>query len=157
MLKKVFISILLIITLLLASSSIFASNNNTELSDAEYNTRIMMSNFLRYFFQGKELFNANRNIDPEIKQKTNILIIVAIPCLLTYWIILFWKYDKEDECDISYYIEEEELFKKYNPLLAGCFLQERIVMSRDLIAVILNLVNKGIIELEVLQDKESKT
>ena len=53
MLKKVFISILLIITLLLASSSIFASNNNTELSDAEYNTRIMMSNFLDIFFKEK--------------------------------------------------------------------------------------------------------
>ena len=45
-------------------------------------------------------------------------------------------------------INEEELFEKYNPMLAGCIQGSRTILARDIIAVILNLINKNIIKFE---------
>ena len=46
-------------------------------------------------------------------------------------------------------IEEEKLFEKYNPMLAGCIQGSRDILARDIIAVILGLINKKIIKLDV--------
>ena len=54
-------------------------------------------------------------------------------------------------------INEEELFKKYNPLIAGCIQGNRDILSRDIIAVILNLINKGNIRLTMKGDVNEKS
>lgn len=47
-------------------------------------------------------------------------------------------------------INEDELFKKYNPMIAGCIQGSRTILARDIIAVILDLINKKIIKLELI-------
>ena len=42
------------------------------------------------------------------------------------------------------------MFEKYNPLIAGCIQGNREILSRDILAVILGLINKKIIKLEFL-------
>lgn len=69
--------------------------------------------------------------------------------LLLYWIILLCIYEADKKFQIAN-IEEEELFQKYNPLIAGCIQGSRDILSRDMIAVILNLINKKNIQLELI-------
>lgn len=85
------------------------------------------------------------------RDKINNLTFVAIiltVILIVYWVVLLFIYEKDKRYVISN-INEEELFKKYNPLLAGCIEETRDILSRDIIAVILNLINKGNIKLEI--------
>ena len=75
-------------------------------------------------------------------QKNNLTLIAGILSiiLVIYWIVLLIVYEKDKRYVVSN-INEEELFKKYNPLLAGCIEETRDILSRDIIAVILNLIN----------------
>ena len=68
--------------------------------------------------------------------------------LLVYWIILLIKYEKDKKIDMVPY-NEDELLKKYNPMEAGCLQGSRDVLARDIIAVILNLIEKGNIKLQI--------
>lgn len=67
--------------------------------------------------------------------------------LFVYWIILLLKYEKDKLYPISN-LNEEELFNKYNPLIAGCIQGNREVLTRDILAVVLGLIDKKIIKLE---------
>ena len=78
---------------------------------------------------------------------SNMVIISLIIVLTIYWFILLYRYDIEKKYNISE-INEDELLKKYNPMVAGCFQGERDVLSRDIIAIILNLIDKGNIKLD---------
>ena len=52
------------------------------------------------------------------------------------------------------------MFKKYNPMLAGFIQGSRTILARDIIAVILDLINKKVITLEiqnVADEKENYT
>ena len=76
----------------------------------------------------------------------NIYILSLI--LIVYWIILLIKYEKDKKIDLISY-NEDELFKKYNPMLAGCLQGSRDILARDIIGVILNLIDKNNIKLKV--------
>ena len=78
---------------------------------------------------------------------TNAIIIFAV-CLLIYWIILLLVFEKDKKYTMMT-IEEDRLFEKYNPMIAGCIQGNRIILARDIIAVILNLIDKKIIILEL--------
>ena len=80
-------------------------------------------------------------------------IIIAAICLLVYWIILMAIFENDKKYPVTN-IKEEELFKKYNPMLAGCIQGSRNILARDIIAVILELINKKIIQLEIIQTIE---
>ena len=69
--------------------------------------------------------------------------------LFIYWIVLIYIYEK-DKKYITVYSGEGELFEKYNPLIAGCIQGSRQILARDIIAVILNLIDKKIIELKLV-------
>lgn len=77
---------------------------------------------------------------------TRNIVIFAI-CMLIYWIILMLIYEKDKKYMVSN-IEEDKLFEKYNPMIAGCIQGSRTILARDIIAVILNLIDKKIINLE---------
>ncbi len=79
---------------------------------------------------------------------TKTVLIFAI-ILFAYWIILLFVYEKDKKYRTSY-TDEDELFKKYNPLIAGCIQGSRDVLARDIIAVILKLIDKKIIKMEIL-------
>ena len=75
--------------------------------------------------------------------------------LLVYWVVLLVKYENDKKHQIVN-IKEEELFEKYNPMLAGCLQGSRDILARDIIAVILNLIDKKNIELDIKNTLEGK-
>ena len=81
----------------------------------------------------------------------NNLIILSV-ILIIYWIFLLFKYERDKKYDIA--SNDEEMFNKYNPLIAGCIQGNRNVVARDIIAVILDLVNKKYLIIETIQDKK---
>ena len=88
------------------------------------------------------------------KQYTRNIYIFAL-ALLIYWIILLIKYEKDKKYVVTN-INEEELFQKYNPMLAGCFQGSRDILARDILAVILNLIEKKIIQLDIRSKMDKK-
>ena len=78
---------------------------------------------------------------------TTKIIIFAV-CLLIYWIILMLIYEKDKKYMVNN-LDEGEIFKKYNPMLAGCIQGSRNILARDIIAVILGLINNKNIKLEI--------
>ena len=61
-------------------------------------------------------------------------------------IFLFFEKDRKYFIDN---LDDEDLFKKYNPMIAGCIQGSREILARDIIAVILNLIEKGNIKLDI--------
>ena len=102
------------------------------------------------------IYNITNEQGANITTATIIVISFAF-VLITYWIVLLYMYEKEDQYRSVDYLGDEEIFKKYNPLIAGCIVQNRGVLSRDIIAVLLNLSNKGIVRLEVVKDAKIKS
>ncbi len=84
----------------------------------------------------------------EEKNKFTIKILIFAGCLLIYWIILLLIFEK-DKKEKVISVEEDEMFKKYNPMIAGCIQGSRNILARDILAVILNLINKKIINLDI--------
>ena len=84
----------------------------------------------------------------EGKDKFTKYILIFAIVLLIYWIVLLLIFEK-DKKYTPMIIEEDELFKKYNPMIAGCIQGSRNVLARDIIAVALNLIDKGMIKLEI--------
>ena len=94
--------------------------------------------------EAKELVHKDENAIIENKEEKNSFtwkIIIFAICLFIYWIILMLIYEKDKKYTVTN-IDEEELFKKYNPMLAGCIQGSRTILARDIIAVILGLINK---------------
>ncbi len=84
----------------------------------------------------------------EQKNAFTIKIIIFAICLLIYWIILLCVFEKDKKYKLVN-VEDDELFEKYNPMIAGCIQGSRNILARDIIAVILNLINKKIIKLDL--------
>jgi len=84
---------------------------------------------------------------------TSIVCICTV-FLIVYWIILLLIFERDKKYEVVN-LNEEKLFDKYNPLLAGCFQGERDVLPRDILAVILNLIDKKCIKLEIEPSKEN--
>lgn len=78
------------------------------------------------------------------KKQTMIdLIIAAIIMtivILAYWIFLLFKYEREIE-PVSLVMDDIEVLDKYNPMIAACIAQNRGMHPRDIIAVLIDLVN----------------
>ncbi len=85
----------------------------------------------------------------EKKQRFTIKVLLLAIALFIYWVILIFVYEK-DKKYVTAYTGEDELLKKYNPLIAGCIQGSRDVLARDIIAVILNLIDKKLIKMEIL-------
>lgn len=84
----------------------------------------------------------------EQKQKFTRNVVIMGICLLIYWIILLLIYEKDKKFILDE-IDEDYLFKKYNPIIAGCIQGSRNILARDIIAQILSLIDKGNIKLEI--------
>lgn len=68
--------------------------------------------------------------------------------LIIYWVILLIIYEKDKKVELVQ-VNDEELFQKYNPMIAGCLQGNRDILARDIIAVILNLIENKNINLEI--------
>ena len=110
----------------------------------------------------KEIIEKDENTIIENKKEKNAFttkIVIFAVCLLIYWIILMLIFEKDKKYMVSN-IEEDKLFEKYNPMVAGCIQGSRTILARDIIAVILNLIDKKFINLEfrnILSGKDNYT
>ena len=97
----------------------------TTIGDFLYN------NFVRTVFEDTVDTNSEKYL------KGNIIVCVVTGILIVYWILLLLLFEKEE---VSGYkiVEDEKLFEKYNPMIAACISQNRNIMCRDIVGVILN-------------------
>lgn len=102
-------------------------------------------------FQDEQEIGQNK----EEKNKFTQRIIIFTAILVVYWIVLLLVFEKEKKHDV-YELNEEELFKKYNPMVAGCIQGSRDVLARDIIAVVLNLIDKKNINLELIPSTKNQ-
>ena len=110
--------------------------------------------FISYFFK-RDVFNGSTNITYQNYIKNNISILVIGGVLFIYWLTLLLLYEKEDKAAYKQ-LDDMDLFKKYNPLIAACISQNRNVMTRDIVAVILDLINKEKIHLRLVPKSDSE-
>ena len=123
-----------------------------DLSNIEEAVKYSRINAKEIIFQNeKDIYD---NVEAKNRITRNILLISI--GLIIYWIVLLLIYEKDKKYKVSN-INEEELFKKYNPLIAGCIEGNRDILSRDIIAVILNLINKGNIKLTLAGELEKQS
>ena len=80
----------------------------------------------------------------------NIIIILLIIGILAYWIYLIIKYHY-DRIFKVYYPDDMELMNKYNPIIAACIAQKRDMQSRDIVAILIDLVNRKILKIETVK------
>lgn len=142
--KKVIL--LFILTIILISCiNISYSVSNVEQGNA----------ILEILFGKNVIFDGHSKISEEIKLRNNMVVIGITVFFVSYWIWLLYKYEQEEE--INYYGSDDiETLSKYNPLIAGCLVNGREVLSRDLISTILNLSKKGIVKLEISRTNNEK-
>lgn len=86
-------------------------------------------------------------VNDKKKEYTRNIYILAI-ALMIYWVALLCIYEKDKKIDMIE-LNEEELFDKYNPMVAGCLQGSRDILARDIIAVVLNLIEKKNIHIEM--------
>ena len=122
--------------------------NNSNISSS---TKLSNINAKDIIFQDENEIAENKQEKEKFTQK----IIVFASLLVIYWVILLIIFEKEKKFEVSD-INEEELFRKYNPLIAGCIQGSREILARDIIAVILNLIEKKNINLELIQILKGK-
>lgn len=95
------------------------------------------------------IMQEEKAIYKEVNKKyefNNKLLIFAI-VLLVYWLILMLIFERDRKYTVG--SNDEEMFEKYNPLIAGCLQGNRNVLPRDIIAVILDLINKKYLNLRI--------
>lgn len=87
----------------------------------------------------------------DIRKSLNIFALFASILLIIYWIFLYKKYEKER---VIFWEPDDELklLEKYNPMIAACIAQDRGMHPRDIIAVLINLVNKKVLDMDVKQE-----
>lgn len=120
----------------------------------ETDTKIVDS-FFGNLFGDKLLYNTRKSLTKEERQKNNNKVIIITVVFAIYWGVLLLIFEKEDD-DPYEYCDEKELLKKYTPLIAGCMVDNRDVLSRDVTATILNLANKGIVKLDIIPTTDKK-
>ena len=95
-----------------------------------------------------ELFSLDNRNDSIFDN--NHLIVGGCIILFIYWLFLLYVYEKEQKHISTTIISDEDLMKKYNPLIAGCLEANRDVVHTDIASVILSLINKKIIDLDIV-------
>lgn len=83
----------------------------------------------------------------------NYVGIILSVFLIAYWLMLLYKYEKE-VTSISLYADDFEVLDKYNPMIAACIAQNRGMHPRDIIAILINLANKGALKIEYYEAYE---
>lgn len=122
--------------------------NNNNIINSTKNSNINAKNII---LDDEKEISENR----ELKKSYTFKIIIIAICLLVYWIILMLIYEKDKKYILDN-VDDEELFKKYNPMIAGCIQGSRQILARDIIAVILNLINKKVITMDMIPSTSKK-
>ena len=86
----------------------------------------------------------------------NVISILATSGLLLYWIYLIMRYEKEFVY-MPANLDDWNLLEKYNPMIAACIAQNRDMHPRDILAVLMDLVNREVLKLETINSFNVKT
>lgn len=156
--KKILKSVsIFVVIFFLSFSSSYAINtkhtysaSNTKTSNVNSSTNLYNSlKFLFSFLLGDDYVELKSDISDEQKRNNDTIIISFTIFLICYWIFLLFKFEKEKA--IFYELDDDfAILNKYNPLIAGCLADNREVLSRDIVAVLVNLINKNIIKLDII-------
>lgn len=151
--KKVLAKIVVIIMLFML---IFSFEVEAK-SEEKYRINTLNIFGLEFRFKDKEFFNGE-NTEVAIQEKENNNKAVSIFCgiLIIYWIVLLFIFEKEEPYNFSSKKHDDiEILRKYNPIVAGCLVDNRQVVTRDITAVILNLIHKEVINMKMVPNIES--
>lgn len=159
--KKVFKKIFLILTLIiliLGSTKAFGLqvDTNKKEENKQYKQREIDFFGLILVYNDEMFFNGEETV-VSLKQQNfnNYLIAGTCGVLVIYWIVLLYLFEKEDERKGYKKIDDIAILNKYNPMIAGCLADNRQVLMRDVMAIILNLVHKDYIKLEMIPNKQN--
>lgn len=150
-LKKICISFVVSICLFIGMSNIKAAQE-------QYEEKSIDILGLTIWYQDKVYFDGENDIvTQEQKDTNNILAGGTCIFLVIYWIVLLFLFEKEESYDYTYENADDlETLKKYNPMVAGCLVDNRQVLARDVTAVVLNLIQKDILHMEMKPTMEGK-
>lgn len=158
-LKKTAFALIILFAVLSFYISAFGieMQTNKKKDNIEYEVREMplMSGWTLVF--NDEVFFKGENNSVPIEQKNMNNYIIAGTCivLVVYWVVLLFLFEKEDEYKEYKKIDDIDILNKYNPMIAGCLTENRQVLIRDVMALILNLIKKGNVNLEMVPNTES--
>ena len=150
-LKKICISFVVSICL-------FIGMSNIKVAQEQYEEKSIDILGLTIWYQDKVYFDGENDIvTQEQKDTNNILAGGTCIFLVIYWIVLLFLFEKEESYDYTYENADDlETLKKYNPMVAGCLVDNRQVLARDVTAVVLNLIQKDILHMEMKPTMEGK-
>ena len=156
MFKRFFIGFLIFISIILIFQlKTFAITHVAEKYSEEISNGLSTSDIFFLVAPDKTLLSTKTDISETEKNANNNVIIGLTIFLFVYWLILLLIYERESSIYTSFKENDEAMFNKYNPLIAGCIANSRGVLGRDILAVILNLVNKKIVKLEIRKSVNS--
>lgn len=143
-----FIIILFFTFFLLFYSNSFAKSTKLNSNTEPQSTYSVLKTAFDFIF-GDDYIEFNPDISKEQMQTNDNIVFIFTILLIIYWLILLLKFEKEKiiyfECD-----DDIKILDKYNPLIAGCLADNREVLSRDILAVLVNLINKNIVKLNIV-------
>lgn len=128
----------------------FIINSDGEVIEKQFSVGEVL---YKYFV--RDVFDAKTGIPKEDALKNNITVIIISGILFVYWLTLLMIYEKEEKIGYEE-LDDLELLEKYNPMIASCISQNRNIMGRDVIAVILKLIEKEKIKLRIVPNEKSK-
>lgn len=140
-------------------NDLFSVTLNPKQDNSNYKSREINIFGFKFIYEDEMFFSGENNtITDEQKNINNIIIGVFSAILVIYWIVLLFIYEREDSYDDYTYENNDDIktLRKYNPMLAGCLVDNRQVLSRDVTAVILNLIQKQVINMEMIPKLEGK-
>ena len=144
------------------SICLFIGMSNIKAAQEQYEEKSIDILGLTIWYQDKVYFDGENDIvTQEQKDTNNILAGGTCIFLVIYWIVLLFLFEKEESYDNTYENADDlETLKKYNPMVAGCLVDNRQVLARDVTAMVLNLIQKDVLNMEMkptLKGKENYT
>lgn len=129
---------------------IYIMNSNGQIIEKQTSVGDIL---YKYFV--RDVFDAKTNIPREDALKNNITVIIISAILFVYWLTLLLLYEKEEKWGYEE-LDDLKLLEKYNPMIAACISQNRNIMGRDVISVVLKLIEKEKIKLRIIPNEKSK-
>ena len=151
--------LVILIMVIYLSITMFSVTFAAETKEKIYKQREVKPSFLdgvAIYFQDLLYFDGeNYETTDEQKQLNTNLVIGMCGFLVVYWLGLLLLFEKEETYNYTYDNSDDiETLNKYDPLIAGCIVDNRQVLPRDILAVILNLIKKGYVNMEMVPNKE---
>lgn len=128
----------------------YIMNSNGEIIEKQFSVGEVL---YKYFV--RDVFDAKTNIPKREAFKNNITVIVISAILFVYWLTLLILYEKEEQWKYEE-LDDLDLLDKYNPMIAACISQNRNIMGRDVISVVLKLIEKEKIKLRIIPNENSR-